>query len=144
MIREQASEFIDVPPDEAFRFMSRVETLSEWLDGCDRAWAITDDPYRVGGRVAHIDVVMGQQFEAHFEVIVWEPGSRMVFKALSGPFDGTSDQTFTLEDGGTRVDIVVEGHLRGAFRFSEWAAKRVARAQLERSVQNAKSLLEKR
>lgn len=144
MIDERVSEYIHAPVSEVFYFMSRVEMLPEWLEGCKESWAISDDPYRVGAEVAHIDEVMGQRFEAHFEVIVWEPDARMVFKALNGPFDGTSDERFVREGEGTRVDIRVQGELRGPFKLGEWAAKRVARGQLRHSVQNAKRKLESR
>jgi carbon monoxide dehydrogenase subunit G len=142
VIDEHVSEYIAVPVSEVFHFMSRVETLPEWLDGCKESWAISDDPYRVGAEVAHIDEVMGQRFEAHFEVVVWDENSRMVFKALTGPFDGTSDESFTPEEDGTRVEIRIRGELRGAFKLGEWAAKRVARKQLRQSVANAKRILE--
>ena len=68
MIQVSASEIIDAPVADVFHKMSRLETLPEWLVGCEKAWAVSDDPYSVGGRVAHIDSVMGQTFEAHYEV----------------------------------------------------------------------------
>ena len=142
MIEVAASEVIEAPVDVVFDAMSRVESLPEWLVGCRDAWPLSDDPYRIGGKVAHIDEVMGQRFEAHYEVVEWEPGKRVVFKSLSGPFDGTSEETFEDEGNSTRVDITIRGELRGAFRFGEWAARRVAQKQLTESVQNAKRLIE--
>ena len=143
MIEVGATEVIEAPVDVVFETMSRVESLPEWLEGCREAWPLSDDPYRVGGKVAHIDEVMGQRFEAHYEVVEWEPGKRVVFQSLSGPFDGTSEELFTQEGDGTRVDITIKGELRGAFRFGEWAARKVAQKQLAESVQNAKRLIEK-
>lgn len=143
MIEVRASEVIEAPVDRVFEAMSRVESLPEWLVGCKKAWPVSDDPYRVGGQVAHIDEVMGQQFEAHYEVVVWEAGSRVLYKTLSGgPFEGTSEQSFSREAGATRVEVIVKGELRGALRFGEWAARRVARSQLEESVKNAKRMIE--
>jgi carbon monoxide dehydrogenase subunit G len=142
MIEVRATELIDAPVDEAFAILTRVETLPEWLVGCREAWALSDDPYRVGGKVAHIDEVMGQSFEAHYEVVVWEPGERVVFKTLSGPFEGTSEESFLSEGDGTRVEVVIKGELRGALRFGEWAARRVAQQQLDESLQNAARLME--
>ena len=145
MIEERASVAIDAPVEIVFEAMSRVESLPEWLVGCCEAWPVSDDPYRVGGRVGHIDEVMGQRFEAHYEVVEWEPGKRMLFKTVSGsPFKGTSEQSFETAGEGTRVEIVVRGELRGAFRFGEWAARRVAKTQLEKSVANAKRMIEER
>ena len=142
MIDVSASEVIEAPVDAVFDAMSRLESLPEWLVGCRDAWPLSDDPYRVGGRVAHIDEVMGQRFEAHYEVVEWEPGRRVVFKSLSGPFEGTSEETFEPEGDSTRVDITIRGELRGPFRLGEWAARKVAQKQLAESVQNAKRLIE--
>lgn len=143
MIQVGASELIEAPIGHVFEVMSKVESLPEWLVGCREAWSISDDPYRVGGKVGHIDEVMGQRFEAHYEVVEWDPNSRVVFKSLSGPFDGTSEESFAEVSGGTRVDITVTGELRGALKFGEWAARKVAQKQLAESVQNAKRLIEK-
>ena len=142
MIEVSASAVIEAPVEDVFREMSCVETLPDWLEGCVEAWPLTDDPYRVGGRVAHIDEVMGQRFEAHYEVVEWETNRGFVFKTLSGgPFEGLSELKFWPEGEATRVEITIKGELRGAFRFGEWAARKVAQKQLVESVQNAKRLI---
>ena len=143
MIQVSAAEVIEAPVSEVFQKMSRLETLPEWLVGCEKAWAVSEDPYRVGGRVAHIDSVMGQTFEAHYEVIEWISNRRLVFKTLSGgPFEGTSDLSFEDEDEATRIEICITGRLKGAMKLGDWAARKVAQKQLVESVQNAKRLIE--
>ena len=143
MIQVSAAEVIDAPVEEVFHRMSRLETLPEWLVGCEKAWAVSEDPYRVGGRVAHIDSVMGQTFEAHYEVTEWVPNERLVFQTLSGgPFEGTSDLTFEEEGDATRIEICITGRLKGAMKFGDWAARKVAQKQLAESVQNAKRFIE--
>lgn len=143
MIDVSATEIIDAPVEEVFHKMSRLETLPEWLVGCEKAWALSDDPYRVGGRVAHIDSVMGQTFEARYEVVEWEPNECFVFQTLSGgPFEGTSTMRFTPDGDSTRIEISISGRLKGAMSFGDWAARKVAQKQLSESVQNAKRLIE--
>lgn len=143
MIEVAATEIIEAPVSDVFVRMSRLETLHEWLVGCVKAWPETEDPYRVGGRVAHIDEVMGQRFEAHYEVVQWETNRCFVFQTLSGgPFEGVSELTFSTEGDATRVEIKIRGELKGAFRFGEWAARKVAQKQLAESVQNAKRFIE--
>lgn len=143
MIEVSATEVIDAPVEEVFHAVSRVETLSEWLVGCEKAWALSDDPYSVGGRVAHIDSVMGQTFEAHYEVVEWEQNECFVFQTLSGgPFEGTSTMRFSPEGGSTHVEISISGRLKGPMSFGDWAARKVAQKQLSESVQNAKRFIE--
>jgi len=143
VIEVSASETIDAPVDVVFEKMSRLETLPRWLVGCVEAWPLTDDPYRVGARIAHIDEVMGQRFEARYEVIGWEPNRCFTFRTLEGgPFEGTSDLTFAEEGRATRVEICIKGELKGVFRFGAWAARKVAQKQLDDSVANARDLIE--
>lgn len=145
MIDVGASEIIDAPASEVFHAMSRLETLPQWLAGCVKAWPITEDPYRVGGRVGHIDEVMGQRFEARYEVVAWEKGRCFVFETLSGgPFKGVSEVRFTTEGDSTKVEIRIKGELRGPFRYADWAARKVAQKQLVESMQNAKHMIETR
>ena len=143
MIQVGATELIHAEVEDVFRTMARLDTLHLWLVGCVEAWSISENPYEVGARVGHIDEVMGQRFEAHYEVVVWDEPARLVFRTLSGgPFSGTSELRFAAEGHATRVDISIEGELRGAFRFGEWAARKVAQKQLAESVQNAKTMIE--
>lgn len=143
MIEVTATAVIDAPVDVVFEKMSRLETLPRWLVGCVEAWPLTDDPYRVGGRVAHIDEVMGQRFDAYYEVVGWEPGRCFTFRTLEGgPFEGTSDLRFTPHGDATRVEICISGDLKGVFKFGAWAARKIAQRQLDGSVANAKELIE--
>ncbi|MGH2808382.1 MAG: SRPBCC family protein [Actinomycetota bacterium] len=143
MIEVAASETIDAPVDEVFNKMSRLETLPQWLVGCEKAWAISEDPYRVGGEVAHIDQVMGQRFEARYLVREWEPNEKLLFETISGgPFEGSSDLSFFEKGETTRVEICIRGRLKGALRLGDWAANRVAQTQLNDSVRTAKDLIE--
>lgn len=143
MIEVTATEVIEAQVSDVFTKMSRLETLHEWLVGCEKAWAVSDDPYRVGGRVAHIDSVMGQTFEAHYEVVEWEPNECFVFQTLSGgPFEGTSTMRFSPEGDSTRIEISISGRLKGPMSFGDWAARKVAQKQLVESVQNAKRFIE--
>ena len=143
MIEVSATEIIEAPVTDVFTKMSRLETLHEWLVGCVEAWPETEDPYRVGGRVGHIDEVMGQRFEAHYEVAQWETDRCFVFQTLSGgPFEGISELTFAPTGDGTRVEIRIKGELKGAFKFGAWAARKVAQKQLDESVRNAKRMIE--
>lgn len=143
MIEVSATDVIQAPVRDVFTKMSRLETLHEWLVGCVKAWPETDDPYRVGGKVGHIDEVMGQRFEAHYEVAQWETDRCFVFQTLSGgPFEGISEMTFAPTGDATRVEIRIKGELTGAFKFGGWAARKVAQKQLDESIRNAKQMIE--
>jgi uncharacterized membrane protein len=139
----QSEIVIDRPRDEVFEYMAKLENVPEWLDGCKKVWVLSGDPEAVGGKVAHLDEFMGQEFEAHFEVVEWEPKERMVFEALSGPFRGTSEETLEDEgDDATLVRIRVKGDPAGFLKMLSFGAKRMAQQQIERSLDNLKDILE--
>ncbi len=143
MIDVSATRIIDAPVGEVFEFMTRVENLPNWLVGCVEAWPTSEDPYRVGGTVAHIDEVMGQRFEAHYEVVEWEPCGCLVFQTISGgPFEGRSELRFEDMGDRTRVDVRISGELKSVLKIGDWVAKRVAQKQLKESVDNAERMIE--
>jgi carbon monoxide dehydrogenase subunit G len=133
---------IDRPLDEVFDFMSKLENVPQWLDGCKKVWVLEGDPEAVGGKVAHLDEFMGREFEAHFEVVEWEPKKRMVFEAVSGPFRGTSEEMLQDEGDGTLVTIRVKGDPAGFLKLLGFGAKRMAQQQIDRSLENLREILE--
>jgi uncharacterized protein YndB with AHSA1/START domain len=137
-----AETVIERPRHEVFEFMSKLNNVPLWLDGCKKVWELEGDSEAVGGKVAHLDEFMGQEFEAHFEVIEWEPNDRMVFEAISGPFRGTSEETLEDEGDATLVRIRVKGDPTGFLKVLSFGAKRMAQQQIERSLDNLKEILE--
>jgi uncharacterized membrane protein len=134
---------IERPIDEVFDYMSKLENVPAWLDGCKKVWVLEGDSEAVGGKVAHLDEFMGREFEAHFEVVEWEPQTRMVFEAVSGPFRGTSEETLEEEsDDATLVTIRVKGEPAGFLKMLSFGAKRMAQQQIDRSLENLKEILE--
>ena len=145
MIEVEANTEIARPVDEVFTFMTDLGTLPQWLEGVREARALTGDPNAVGGRVAHVNEFMGQTFESTFETLEWQPCRSTVFKVLTGPLRGESHQRFEeLSKNRTRVSIFVTGDGSGLLKLGNFIAKRAAKRQMERSLANAKRLLEDR
>ena len=138
----QAETVIERPRDEVFDYMSKLENVPNWLDGCKKVWVLSGDPEAVGGKVAHLDEFMGREFEAHFVVREWEPKERMVFEAVSGPFRGTSEEILEDEGDATLVTIRVKGDPAGFLKMLSFGASRMAQQQIERSLENLKDILE--
>ena len=143
MIGERATRVIDVSVDEVFAFMADLERVPEWVAGVREARVLSGDPQAVGGRVGHVNEFMGRRFESTFEILEWVPNKLMVFKVLSGPLRGTSRETLEpISVSSTKVEIEVVGDAAGPFRFMGGVAGRVARQQLEISLDNLKKLIE--
>ncbi|MDQ4144129.1 MAG: SRPBCC family protein [Actinomycetota bacterium] len=133
---------VERPLDEVFEFAADLDSLPLWLEGCKKAWSPDGDGRSIGSEILHEDEFMGRSFEARFEVVEWEHNRRMVFKAVSGPFRGLSEEDFYDESGDTRVEIRVSGEPAGFLKALGFMAKRQGQAQLERSLDNLKRVLE--
>jgi carbon monoxide dehydrogenase subunit G len=142
MIDVSGEQTIERPVQEVFEFMADLDKLPLWLDGCRKAWSPDGDGRNVGARIIHEDEFMGQTFEAKFDVLEWEENSRAVFEAISGPFRGTSEETFSSDGDDTVVVIRVRGEPAGFLKAVGFMAKRQAQAQLNRSLDNLKRVLE--
>ena len=122
--------------------MADLDKLPLWLDGCKRAWSPDGEARSIGAEVVHEDEFMGSTFEARFTVVEWEHNKRMVFEATSGPFRGLSEEDFYDEGAGTRVVIRVSGEPVGFLKATGFMAGRLAKSQLERSLDNLQRVLE--
>jgi uncharacterized membrane protein len=143
VIDVRATRDIARPRSDVFHYMGDLATLPLWLDGVKEARSLNGDPRKVGAIIAHRNEYMGQRFESAFEVIGWERERSMTFKALSGPIRGQSRETFeAVADDVTRVEIRVTGDVLPPLGANRWLAARIARRQLERSLDSVKRLLE--
>ena len=143
MIDVRSERLIERPLEEVFDFMADLDKLPMWLDGCKKAWSPTGEAREVGARVIHEDEFMGQTFEAQFDVVEWEDNRRMIFEAVSGPFRGLSEEDLHSEGDDTVVEIHVSGDPAGFLKaVPSFMASRQAQAQLDRSLDNLKRILE--
>ncbi len=131
------------PREEVFAYMTDLGELPRWLDGVREARPLSPDPTAIGSQVCHTNEFMGQTFQSVFEVLEWHDNEYTVFKVISGPLRGESRQRFeALSAGATRVTINVIGDGTGPLRLGNFIAKRAAQRQVDRSLVNAKEILE--
>lgn len=143
MIEERATRVIEAPLEEVFAVMSDFWRVPDWVAGVREVRVLSGDPHSLGGRVAHVNELMGRTFETTFEVVEWVPNEVMVFKVLSGPLRGESRETVeALGPRSTRVEVTVTGDVTGPFRLVRAVAARTARQQLENSLDNLQKLIE--
>lgn len=143
-IEASGSIQIDRPLHEVFALLTDLERLPEWLVGVCEAFPVEGPPDQVGSVVGHKNAMLGRTFESRYEVTVWEPNSRIASRAVKGPFSGTSEERFEETASGTLFSAKVSGNLKGPFKALDRAARRVAKKQLDTSLQSAKWLAESR
>lgn len=80
--------------------------------------------------------------EALVEVSEFERNRRFGLRIVSGPAPIDGHHTFTSTDGGTRIDFVAEGRLKGPMRIAQPLLRRVLNRQFKRYYAELKTVLE--
>jgi uncharacterized protein YndB with AHSA1/START domain len=114
------------PPEAVFDYMTDPAKLREWQTSKTRVEPLVEGPPRQGFRVREWTKPPGaREFEQVVEFTEFDRPRRLHVHVLEGPqpIDGT--WSLTADGGGTRVDFVAEGPLRGPMRFAAPLVRRL-------------------
>jgi uncharacterized protein YndB with AHSA1/START domain len=125
---------IDRPPVEVFTYLTDLEKLPEWQSSAVEASA--EGEMGVGTRIRETRNFLGRRAESTLEVIEYEPGRRFSLRVLTGPLPFEVRHELSPENGGTRLDWVVEADTsrfpKLAVRMMAGTAERQFKGDLER------------
>jgi uncharacterized membrane protein len=97
-------------PDNAPHWYVNIKSV-EWR---------TPPPFKVGSRIAFVAHFLGRRLAYTYEVVVWEPGSRLVMRTADGPFPMETTYVWApAGDARTRMTLRNRGMPSG---FSRWTA----------------------
>jgi uncharacterized protein YndB with AHSA1/START domain len=144
MIRVEHSVTIDRPPSEVFTYMCDADKLPEWQSTALEARWETTGPIAVGSRAVEVRKFLGRRMESRMEVTAFEQDRELSFRVLDGPVQFQVIQKLEAVDGGTRIDVVLEGEPGGFFKLAEPLVARAAKRQLEGDSATMKDILETR
>ena len=131
------------PPEEVFDYLTNPSNLREWQTSKTRVEVITDGPPRQGYRVREWTKPPGaKEFEQVVEFTDFDRPHRLHTHIVEGPqpIDGT--WVFTPAGGGTRVEFVAEGQLRGLMRIAEPIVRRMIARQFAQYHENLRRNVE--
>ena len=131
------------PPEEVFDYLTNPSNLREWQTSKTRVEVLTDGPPRQGYRVREWTKPPGaKEFEQVVEFTDFDRPHRLHTHIVEGPqpIDGT--WVFTPVGGGTRVEFVVEGQLRGLMRIAEPIVRRMIARQFAQYHENLRRNVE--
>jgi uncharacterized protein YndB with AHSA1/START domain len=113
-------------PTDVAEYAGDPSNAPEWYANIDEVRWETEPPLRVGSRLAFVARFLGRRLEYTYEIVEFEPGSRMVMSTAEGPFP--METTYTWEptaDGATRMTLRNRGEPSG---FARVAGSFMARA----------------
>ena len=140
MVRVEHSVVIERPPAEVFSYSTELDRLAEWQGTAHEARS--DGPLRQGAHLTEVRNFLGRRMESEVEVTAWEPDRHFALKVVSGPVPYTFEQTLEPTNGGTKVNIVLEGDPGGLWNLAEPLIERAVRRQVQTDFEQLKDILE--
>ncbi len=141
MAKVERSIIINAPVDKVFSYITDPANEMEWLPSITDIRDITGQG--VGKRYGFTYKMFGLPLKGQSEVLEYTPNQRYVIKSMGGIVSNWT-WTFSPEDGGTRVDVLVTYTIPVPVLGK--VGERLALGQVEReadySVANIKARLE--
>jgi carbon monoxide dehydrogenase subunit G len=144
MARAAASVVVERPPEEVFAFLSDPDTLPEWQASALEARQESPGAMTTGTRIKEVRKFLGRRMETVVEVTAYEPGRQFSLKVASGPIPFQVRQNLHPVEGGTKIDVVIEGEPGGFFKLAEPLVVRAVGRELENNLATLKDVLESR
>ncbi len=111
---------INRPVADVAGYAADPSNAPSWYDNIDSVEWKSTPPVRVGSSVAFVARFLGRRLEYTYEIVEFEPASRLVMRTEEGPFP--METTYTWEpvgEGATRLTLRNRGEPSG---FSKVAA----------------------
>jgi uncharacterized membrane protein len=117
---------IDRRCDDVWAYAADPANAPDWYENIESVEWRTAPVLRVGARIAFVARFLGRRLEYTYEVVEFEPGSRLVMRTSEGPFPMETTYTWeTVAAGRTRMTLRNRGAPAG---FSKLMAPLMARA----------------
>jgi hypothetical protein len=129
---------IDRPRSVVAAFAADPDNATVWYANLKAVTWSTPPPLGVGTRVAFVAQFLGRRLNYTYEVVAFEPGSRIVMRTQQGPFP--METTYLWADtaeGGTRMTLRNQGEPTG---FSKLAAPLLEGAMRRANTKDLKRL----
>jgi uncharacterized protein YndB with AHSA1/START domain len=143
MIKVQSSVLVDQPVERVFEFVTTPENDAQWYVGVESWDHSPGEPAGVGSTSQSKLRFLGIPIEVTWEVIGYEPPTKIDVKTIEGPVSVQAGYTFeAVSEGQTKVSVHGEADLVGVFDLAEPLVERMAQRQWHASLENLKDVLE--
>ena len=142
MMTIEHSVVINRPVQEVFAFISNFENNAQWQSGVLEVHKTSQGTVGVGSTGTEVLQFMGRRMEITFEVTEYEENTKFGFKITSGPMPMKGTETFESVEGGTRVNLALQGEASGMFSLAGPMIGGIVRRLVEADCSSVKALLE--
>jgi hypothetical protein len=144
-VRLAASQVIERPPAEVFRFVAteHFQNHPKWDPAVTSITQTSPGPMRVGTTARLVRTDRGRRVEGTMEVTDYEPVSSFSEVSRFGPFTLHARATLApVGPASTRLELVIDTHARGGMRFLLPLMKGTFRKTMARSLRIIKEQVE--
>ncbi len=144
MAKIEISTVINRPVEEVFAVVSNNENAPKWNTSSIEVKKTSAGPIGRGTTWRSVGNLIGQRVESESEIVEYEPNRKITSKGKQGPIQTKSQVTFENVEGGTRVNVTLEGEPGGFFKLAEPLLVTLGKRQFEAALANLKDLMEAR
>src|SRR3712207_4434816 len=141
-MRVERSGTINRPVDRVFQYVSTPENDPTWVPISLRHEKISPGPMRVGSITEEDVGFLGRRMRYAWEVTRYEPPTAFALRSVSGPIPATIRLLLEPLNCSTKLTLVADTELRGAYKLVEPLMKRVTQRQFDTQLRTLKNLLE--
>jgi carbon monoxide dehydrogenase subunit G len=128
-------------PEEVFPFITDPENAPNWAPVKEMR-QLSEGPINVGTKFVQVITFMGQSFKSATEITAYDEPTAFAFKSTSGPVPFEQRFLLSASEGGTKLEVILEGEPGGLFKLAQPLLKPTMEKQLHDQINKLKQLLE--
>ena len=144
MKRAEQSIAIAASPEEVFAYAASLDHLADWQSGISSARLLGDGPIGVGSKALVVRDLLGQHIEAPLEVTAYDPPNLLRLRSEVSGVAADASLDVKARGHGSRITFAMEIRGSGLTAFMEPMIASAAEADIARSLDRLKELIEGR
>lgn len=144
MVKAEQSVVINRPVQDVFAFVAQdyPRTHPQWATSVKEFRQTSPGPMGVGTKIQSVREINGKPTSATVEITEYVPNQRLAWKE-QGESKGSGYLTFQSQNGGTKVDLMVDAEVAGFGRLAGPMISRAMNKELESNLERLKGMLER-
>jgi len=141
VVRAEQSIVVERPIEEVFAYLTDLDRVPDWQTNV-LYLQLQSSSMRTGAKLVELRKFLGRKVESVVEVTAYEPPHRYTIVVQAGPIPFEISNVLSEDEGGTRIDAVVEGEPGRFFGLVEWRVVKAVERELWNSLATLKDILE--